>query len=1271
MRGLKLVTGILLGVVLCAQLSFLVNGNYVQVAKADYPFGSDSAFPRIDPQTIQALFVQPATANQSLTKELNLADNNCAGENLEGILGQKNSITFPNLICLYGAAGYYLGSGASSGFGLAYSQIGNVIRDFLKDVPNAATATAPTTLFDNSSGTTKFTAAGITDWNLLMGDPSLPVTSDKGGGYISRADAQLATVFKVFQAWQRWENTRDILNSNHEFDADRKDRQFRIDGVPNSVPDPTFSKGQYRPVEFRAWCGGSSVDSELLNGDKDANGNPGGHSDCALTATVDVGYLDWTDDKGLWMDTSGLSSYYDKIVDGSKGMVGGSIAIKGFNVDLTTPSIGTYGDTQFPSSNPAGEPLGSFITGEYKNVTRGLLEAKITVFNQETTLREIATNTGLSPYPLAYKFKLISQNTNGRCGNSSAGLDVVKAIKFAFCGLVDSVESLSLSFLVSSAHLLGKMVNIKPGAQIDDGGLGSFIVGLVPDQLTQGHLDDSLRSQFVGSIAQAILGLIASLTILICLIIALSGIAQFGVNTYSVKKMLPGLLMGFFLAYLAVFAMRAAVELTGNLENFITQSSNNADIQSTGSSELTMDILIQNLAGIAGPSPFSQGLENMSSDGDVPSMTLVFKHGFLAIFLFAAGVMLFILSFLLAIRSLVILVLTCLSPLAFFSSGVGALNNIWSRWWKTASGWLFMPIVVNIWLWVAFRFFIAGTRAGSLGLGTLFNGVVGYGFGLFCIYMAMKTPFTLAGEASGVLNKWNSLGKTAWGKTGGAALGKVRDSAKGEWDRQKFQATYGAKKWASTLGPVSALRERRLRAEKQIADRTKNLETIQKENFDNDQVLKYQDARQKLILRMQNEKDPEKKKGIQAELDNLANTRDYRKNTRALKRKINTEHEDHMWASGKKGLETAVEAGLATADPHHDHAAEHYQHGVELSADIESDATRLGNELKFINRGRVSGVKDWNGTDKIVRDKDGNALYFDGAGNKFTEIKKNGKKVVVDGSGNEVDKTALNLKTKLNEHGMRSQARRRLSADAKLVEQVNASDMAKEEKFAYQSILRAYNGLEPVKKHGSNHVLASMMDNESDEAFRNRREKFKQARRAVSEDIKQGVTGAEPRIKEWDVPDGRYGRILNGNQPDVDDFDTLKDMRDAAIDMLATVKAMDNPKQLNRVQDAAREFLHMQSDIASYDPDALGKLTSIINLPTSSGEQEVKQAVADFKNTMVGRRLSAIDREKHLIYYNLNEGAQPGDEGNKDSLSYAPSNYAGGGPTLEDVSHVL
>ncbi len=407
---------------------------------------------------------------------------------------------------------------------------------------------------------------------------------------------------------------------------------------------------------------------------------------------------------------------------------------------------------------------------------------------------------------------------NQYCGSSS-GTDIVKAIQGAICAVAVLGATINQSLLAVGVYTLAKMVPFHSDVvPTGSSGIGNFVANLVPKELTPGFIIDNLnRLAVVNSTANLLIRILGSFVVFMLVIVALANILQIQVNTYAIKKALPALIIGYLLAYGGVYATKVCIEFSNNLATYITSPSLN------GNQELTVDCVVlsitnlssqgtattptaantsntgttktgsttgagagatttagsttQGCNGVALNTINSAPILTMDSDKNSPDMNKILQQLVLNLFVLVVVVMILILAFLFVFRSVVFFILTPLAPLAFFGITVDLFKPVWTRWWKTAQGWIFMNCVSAFWVWLMIQFFRVG---GNVTTGTaqsvnFLSGIISYALGVTCLYFAITTPFKMAGELKGVMDK-----------TAGAAIkygtNAAKKGAKDEFD---------------------------------------------------------------------------------------------------------------------------------------------------------------------------------------------------------------------------------------------------------------------------------------------------------------------------------------------------------------------------------------------------------------------------------------------------------------------------------------------------------
>ncbi len=301
---------------------------------------------------------------------------------------------------------------------------------------------------------------------------------------------------------------------------------------------------------------------------------------------------------------------------------------------------------------------------------------------------------------------------------------------------------------------------------------GSKLATLVP-KFASGDLQyqltgDTPFADTIRMINSRMLDLINIFLVIFLILIALANILQLQVNTYQLKKIVPGLVLGFILANLSYFIMRALIEISRIATTSIIAS---LDPKTTASATTTLVTTFQKLL------PASDNVYT------VPGANLTFDWSklsfdfFITILVLVSATYLICVGFLFLIRFIVFLVLIPFAPIAFLGMNFPLAAVAWKRWWKTTQGWLFMPVISSALIAFAVIFIrssqdyvtktASGGAAGGLGgAATLFN----FAIGIFFLHMALTQPFKMAGEFKGVMDKWGQLGSTI-GMTGLNAVG--------------------------------------------------------------------------------------------------------------------------------------------------------------------------------------------------------------------------------------------------------------------------------------------------------------------------------------------------------------------------------------------------------------------------------------------------------------------------------------------------------------------
>jgi hypothetical protein len=380
-----------------------------------------------------------------------------------------------------------------------------------------------------------------------------------------------------------------------------------------------------------------------------------------------------------------------------------------------------------------------------------------------------------------------------RCGQASKGsFDVLpnigESITAALCSIVILIQDFSISTLTTSLGLLGTVSGIKD-LEASAGSEPNFLVSLIPKEFTAQFLELALEppanpktdtevaatsfNKILKNAHGVILNVLNSLLVLIFIAIALSNILQIQVSNYSVQKLFAPIVIGFLLATGSWFMIRGMVELAGAASGgILTQFS----LESKGKTASNNFLNATKKVGSVGGDP-TYSLTEPDGNAKRPSFSKVFQQAILNLFTLAAAVVVFILAFLFMIRALFLSFLIPLSPIAFFASAVPPLKSVWAKWSKPFFQWLIMPIIAAFWIWLGFVWLASVNIDGAAGKNAI-QAIIAYLFGMVCFTAAIKSSLSsLSGEAKMVMDKWQGMGKTAWGNTGGALLKSGQKSA--------------------------------------------------------------------------------------------------------------------------------------------------------------------------------------------------------------------------------------------------------------------------------------------------------------------------------------------------------------------------------------------------------------------------------------------------------------------------------------------------------------
>lgn len=258
----------------------------------------------------------------------------------------------------------------------------------------------------------------------------------------------------------------------------------------------------------------------------------------------------------------------------------------------------------------------------------------------------------------------------------------------------------------------------------------------------------SQKREFVITAWGSVRTFIDVFVILGLILIAFANVFHISIDTYTVKKSLPGLILGVVLANFSLFICRALVDVNAVVGTQLAGGFE--DVAKTYTGIIT---------------PFLAGGSTMFF---LPGAQL---WGFLLIAAILLGIFggIVAIAFLLYIRLAVMYVLVAVSPLAFLSLGLPITRSFFQKWWGEMLRWTFMPVVIFFILNLVGMF---GQSAAATKEISILNLMIVIAF----TYAAFLVPFKLGGAVMGF-----------WGGTIGKQIAKRGLGAgKGYIDTSRF-----------------------------------------------------------------------------------------------------------------------------------------------------------------------------------------------------------------------------------------------------------------------------------------------------------------------------------------------------------------------------------------------------------------------------------------------------------------------------------------------------
>jgi hypothetical protein len=406
----------------------------------------------------------------------------------------------------------------------------------------------------------------------------------------------------------------------------------------------------------------------------------------------------------------------------------------------------------------------------------------------------------------------------------------IGAVTLALCSVAvvyDKIVSLGMQ---AATGLLADQAGIFPNVNTGVNGSSSFL-GQFSRPVQTVVQDNADFGLLVRTIYNRILQILNLILILAMIVVALANILQVGMNNYQIKKIVPGLILGFVVANLSFFAMRASLELVDKISQEIVQFSNistkvtvagggtttvngigdprKAFISAFSEFPWTHDQIVKD--GLFGPTPlcttFADGSANLtdacgtnavdqaSAAVTGPDIQKILEQLVDTSAEVLPVIFLLILGLLFLVRRLIFFVLFPTAPLAVFGLFFPPLKEIWTKWFAFCKDWLLLPPIASGFLLFSLLFLnIANTLKNTDGSASFAGRLVAYIVGVAALYYAMRAPFTYAKSSKAVMDRINTAGKSAWKATGVADEAKARIALSPIGDLQRANASWQARR---------------------------------------------------------------------------------------------------------------------------------------------------------------------------------------------------------------------------------------------------------------------------------------------------------------------------------------------------------------------------------------------------------------------------------------------------------------------------------------------
>ena len=271
--------------------------------------------------------------------------------------------------------------------------------------------------------------------------------------------------------------------------------------------------------------------------------------------------------------------------------------------------------------------------------------------------------------------------------------------------------------------------------------------------------------------------------VIVLIVASFTNVLRINIDTYGVKKVLPGLAIGFIMANLSIYVARLFIDiaqvLTNSFDQLFAQASGGESISHIIGTQflpvVTALVVTSSVVG-ATAAPFSFGAS--SAAGIVIGLLVAIFILFIPVFVLLGLYLLF------ETRFYVIQFLVFVSPLAFLSLGIPGAQKYFQAWWKYFTTWIFLQPLAYFLMGLAGLILVTNAGGNTPG-----GKIVTFAISLIALVSAFILPFRAGGAITASLA---SFGK----KYGGLALGGTRTGL-----RSAGNAAAGSGVWGlSALG---------------------------------------------------------------------------------------------------------------------------------------------------------------------------------------------------------------------------------------------------------------------------------------------------------------------------------------------------------------------------------------------------------------------------------------------------------------------------------------